>query len=156
MESVQMNKMMAYRGLAAILAAAFSAGSPALAQLNSGQPQILSTGQLITPLAPRGSSFQSLNPGLADNPEYTAGQAVQTALSPDKKTLGQIADDASDDRFAELEELLPKLPEVERIIGMRLALLPGAKDKETWAALQPIILGAGKLREPLKNSPSRM
>jgi DNA-binding beta-propeller fold protein YncE len=56
-------------------------------QLNSGQPQILSTGQQITPLAPNGSTFQALNPGLADNPQYTAGQAVQTALSPDKKTL---------------------------------------------------------------------
>jgi len=54
---------------------------------NNGEPQILSTGQRITPLAPRGSSFQALNPGLADNPEYTAGQAVQTVLSPDKKTL---------------------------------------------------------------------
>jgi len=63
------------------------AGAFASAQLNSGAPQIVSTGQQITPLAPRGSSFQALNPGLADNPEYTAGQAVQTALSPDHKTL---------------------------------------------------------------------
>jgi len=65
-----------------LLAAPFAS-----AQLNSGAPQILSTGQRITPLAPRGSNFQALNPRLADNPEYTAGQAVQTALSPDQKTL---------------------------------------------------------------------
>jgi DNA-binding beta-propeller fold protein YncE len=63
------------------------AGLPAAAQLNSEQPQILSTGQTITPLAPHGSIFLSLNPGLVDNPQYTAGQAVQTALSPNSKTL---------------------------------------------------------------------
>jgi DNA-binding beta-propeller fold protein YncE len=83
-----MNKMMTLKSIGAvILATAFSAGFPAVAQLNSGERQVLSTGQIITPLAPRGSSFQALNPGLADNPEFTAGQAVQTALSPDKKTL---------------------------------------------------------------------
>ena len=74
--------------VAAVALATFvCAPLPAVAQLNSGEPQILSTGQQITPLAPHGSSFQALNPGLADNPQYTAGQAVQTALSPDKKTL---------------------------------------------------------------------
>ena len=83
-----MKKMMILKGVTAgVLAAACSIGFPALAQLSSGQPQILSTGQLITPLAPRGASFQALNPRLADNPSYTAGQAVQTALSPDRKTL---------------------------------------------------------------------
>ncbi len=59
----------------------------AVAQPNSGDPQRLSTGQLITPLAPNGASFQPLNPGLADDPLYTAGQAVTTAVSPDAKTL---------------------------------------------------------------------
>lgn len=54
---------------------------------NTGQPQILSTGQRITPLAPNGARFSPLNPGLADNPEYTAGQAVSTVVSPDGKTL---------------------------------------------------------------------
>ncbi len=61
---------------------------PALAQIpNSGQPQVLSTGQRITPLAPNGARFTQLNPGLADNPGYTAGQAVTTVVSPDGKTL---------------------------------------------------------------------
>jgi DNA-binding beta-propeller fold protein YncE len=69
------------------LSQAISDVRTANAQLNSGQPQVLSTGQQITPLAPHGSTFQALNPELADNPQYTAGQAVQTALSPDKKTL---------------------------------------------------------------------
>ncbi|HLI76189.1 MAG TPA: alkaline phosphatase family protein [Acidobacteriaceae bacterium] len=55
--------------------------------LNTGEPQILSTGQRITPLAPRGASFQPLNPGLLDAPSYTVGQAVSTTISPDGKTL---------------------------------------------------------------------
>jgi len=85
---MQRNHVLEGRVVAGILYASVLLVMPfASAQLNSGEPQILSTGQRITPLAPRGSSFQALNPGLADNPEYTAGQAVQTVLSPDKKTL---------------------------------------------------------------------
>ncbi len=45
------------------------------------------SGQLITPTAAPGSVFQSLNPGLADHPDYRAGQAIKTALSPDGDTL---------------------------------------------------------------------
>ena len=59
----------------------------ASAQLNSGQPQVLSTNQTISPLAPRGATYQALNPHVADVPDYTVGQAVSTAVSPDKKTL---------------------------------------------------------------------
>ena len=63
-------------------------GAPcAVAQPNTGAPQILSTGQLITPLVPKGARFQPLNPNLADNPGYTVGQAVTTTISPDRKTL---------------------------------------------------------------------
>jgi YVTN family beta-propeller protein len=74
----------------AVVALGIGAGLSAFPQLNTGQPQSLSTGQKITPLAPHGSTFKALNPGLADNPQYTAGQAVQTALSPDKKTLAVL------------------------------------------------------------------
>ena len=70
-----------------LLAFAMPAVYSANAQPNSGEPQWLSTGQIITPLAPNGASFQALNPGLADMPQYTAGQAVTTAVSPDGKTL---------------------------------------------------------------------
>jgi len=44
-------------------------------------------GTQITPLAPEGSTFVGLNPGLADNPDWLAGQAVSTVVSPDRKTL---------------------------------------------------------------------
>ena len=45
------------------------------------------TGQQITPLAPRGSRFTYLNPGLAKYPDHVVGQAVSTVTSPDHKTL---------------------------------------------------------------------
>jgi DNA-binding beta-propeller fold protein YncE len=45
------------------------------------------TGMRITPTAARGSTFQGLNPGLANYPNFVAGQAVATAVSPDGKTL---------------------------------------------------------------------
>ncbi len=79
----------AHGALAAVsLASVCFLASPATsAQLNTGEPQILSTNQTITPLAPRGASFEPLNPGLLDNPGYTVGQAVSTAVSPDFRTL---------------------------------------------------------------------
>ncbi|MCX5973266.1 MAG: phosphoesterase, partial [Coprothermobacterota bacterium] len=55
---------------------------------SSGSIQYLpNMGQQITPLAPQGSHFEPLNPDLADNPAWLAGQAVTTVVSPDKKTL---------------------------------------------------------------------
>ncbi len=45
------------------------------------------TGQTLTPLAPRRARFEPLNPGLADNPQFLAGQAETTVTSPDYKTL---------------------------------------------------------------------
>ena len=48
---------------------------------------IPNTGQLLTPTAPAGARFEPLNPGLANYPEYLAGQAVTTVVSPDAKTL---------------------------------------------------------------------
>jgi DNA-binding beta-propeller fold protein YncE len=45
------------------------------------------SGQIITPLAPTGAVFSKLNPGLKDFPDYTVGQAVKTAISPDGNTL---------------------------------------------------------------------
>jgi len=53
-----------------------------------GAQQIIpNSGQQITPTAPTGSSFVPLNPGLSDNPQYLAGQAVTSVVSPDGNTL---------------------------------------------------------------------
>ena len=69
-----------------ILAAAMLAPL-SMAQARSAQPQQMPSGQWITPLAPTGTVFKKLNPGLKDFPDYTAGQAVKTAISPDGGTL---------------------------------------------------------------------
>ncbi len=49
--------------------------------------RLLPTGKRITPLAAPGAHFELLNPGLKEFPQYVAGQAMSTAISPDKKTL---------------------------------------------------------------------
>jgi DNA-binding beta-propeller fold protein YncE len=49
--------------------------------------EALPDGQSITPTAAPGAAFTSLNPGLADYPKFTAGQAVTSIVSPDGKTL---------------------------------------------------------------------
>ena len=61
-------------------------GAPAHAQ---PQPQQLpNMGQQITPLAPQGSQFQGLNPGLAPPAQdWLASQAVSSVVSPDRKTM---------------------------------------------------------------------
>jgi YVTN family beta-propeller protein len=72
-----------------LLAAVLVAGqmTSAHAQESDARPQQMPSGQLITPLAPAGAKFSGLNPGLKDFPDYTVGQAVKTALSPDGNTL---------------------------------------------------------------------
>ncbi|MBN1313951.1 MAG: beta-propeller fold lactonase family protein [Anaerolineales bacterium] len=44
-------------------------------------------GQQISPLAPQDSRFETMNPDLSDNPDWLAGQAVTTVVSPDKRTM---------------------------------------------------------------------
>ncbi|HMJ51755.1 MAG TPA: hypothetical protein VK540_06745 [Polyangiaceae bacterium] len=53
----------------------------------SAAPLQLVTGQFITPTAPRGAVQQLLNPGLAAYPNFVAGEAVRSQLSPDGTTL---------------------------------------------------------------------
>ena len=47
----------------------------------------LPTGMRITPTAAPGAHFSALNPNLPGSPEFTVGQAVSTAISPDGRTL---------------------------------------------------------------------
>src|SRR5215470_15084965 len=51
---------------------------------NAGQT---ATGQYITPTALGGAVQQALNPGLPAYPNFFAGEAVRSQLSPDGKTL---------------------------------------------------------------------
>jgi YVTN family beta-propeller protein len=48
------------------------------------------TGQYITPTAPKGAVQQYLNPQLPAYPNFIAGEAVRSQLSPDGKTLAVI------------------------------------------------------------------
>lgn len=50
----------------------------------------LPTGQYITPTIIKGSVQQYLNPGLPDYPNFVAGEAVRSQLSPDGRTLAII------------------------------------------------------------------
>jgi len=60
---------------------------------NRGEPTgplPLATGQFITPKVIKGAVQQYLNPGLADYPNFVAGEAVRSQLSPDGTTLAII------------------------------------------------------------------
>jgi DNA-binding beta-propeller fold protein YncE len=50
----------------------------------------LPTGQYVTPTFVRGAVQQFLNPGLTDYPDFIAGEAVRSRLSPDGATLAII------------------------------------------------------------------
>ena len=50
----------------------------------------LATGQYITPTFIDGAVQQFLNPGLAGYPNFVAGEAVRSQLSPDGTTLAII------------------------------------------------------------------
>ncbi|HWF78621.1 MAG TPA: beta-propeller fold lactonase family protein [Caulobacteraceae bacterium] len=72
-------------GVAAALA--LTAGFGVATGARAEPPQFTPTGQFITPRAAPGAIFEPLNPGLAGDPNYTAGQASAVALSPDARTL---------------------------------------------------------------------
>jgi YVTN family beta-propeller protein len=57
------------------------------AQKNVSAPELLPTGQAITPTAAPLSRFQTLKPGLTGYPNHEVGFAVATAISPDGATL---------------------------------------------------------------------
>ncbi len=50
----------------------------------------LPNGQYVTPTSVHGTVQQFLNPGLPDHPNFVAGEAVRSQLSPDGRTLAII------------------------------------------------------------------
>jgi len=86
-----MSKMTWHTGLrrALVMASALSSLSfPAFAEnIDQRDASALPSGQFITPTAPPGSLFTGLNPGLKDFPNFLAGRAVKTVVSPDGQTL---------------------------------------------------------------------
>src|SRR5215467_1051032 len=75
---------------AAILASAAQIAMPAHADHELNKGQRLATGQFITPTFLRGAVQQSLNPGLPAYPNFVAGEAVRSQLSPDGTTLAVL------------------------------------------------------------------
>src|SRR6267143_7189855 len=72
------------------ISTAISIGAVISAKADNDGPKkgtFIPTGVRITPSAAPGSSFQALNPGLSFDPNFTVGQAVTTATSPDGNTL---------------------------------------------------------------------
>ena len=53
-------------------------------------PLQIATGQYVTPAAVPGAMQQFLNPGLAAYPDFVAGEAVRSQLSPDGATLAVL------------------------------------------------------------------
>jgi YVTN family beta-propeller protein len=72
---------------ACVIGAIIASAAIVHAQKNGNSPELLPTGQAITPAAAPLSKFQSLKPGLAGYPNREVGYAVSTAVSPDGSTL---------------------------------------------------------------------
>jgi YVTN family beta-propeller protein len=75
----------------AVLASAAQIVMPAHAdEFERSKPVRLATGQFVTPTFLRGAVQQFLNPGLPAYPNFIAGEAVKSQLSPDGTTLAVI------------------------------------------------------------------
>ena len=74
----------------AILASAAQIVMPAHADPQATRGLRLATGQFVTPTFLRGAVQQFLNPGLPAYPNFVAGEAVRSQLSPDGTTLAVI------------------------------------------------------------------
>jgi YVTN family beta-propeller protein len=90
-----MMKQKKFRGLleATILASVVQIVPQAHAdvtELSKARPVQLPSGQYVTPTFVRGAVQQFLNPGLPAYPNFVAGEAVKSQLSPDGKTLAVI------------------------------------------------------------------
>lgn len=78
------SKVLCYVFVIAAMSARFvSAQLPSTVQAQS----LPNSSQQITPTAPTDSRFEPLNPDLSDMPEYTAGNAVTSIVSPDRQTM---------------------------------------------------------------------
>jgi DNA-binding beta-propeller fold protein YncE len=92
MSKFSVKKSIAAVSVSLILGAASSATAVAATPVSSSFPinvngELLPTGKRIMPTATPNSVFMNLNPHLSTRPNFLADHAVDTALSPDGKTL---------------------------------------------------------------------
>src|ERR1041384_2567573 len=73
--------------LMSVCVALLSLSARAQQKKRASAAEELPTGMSITPLAARGSTLQTLNPGLPDLPDFTVDHPISTAVSPDGNTL---------------------------------------------------------------------
>ena len=85
-----MNKSATLDSVAFGLTAALVLASPSARAEPPPAPAQLATGQYISPAAVRGARQQFLNPGLPAYPNFIAGEAVRSQLSPDGRTLAVL------------------------------------------------------------------
>ena len=97
--------MMRSVNLLALAAALLPAVIPGL---GAWADEVTPTGQYLTPTATPGAIFQPLNPHIAQDPDYTAGQASAMAISPDGKTL-LILTSGFNRMFGSKGDILPAL-----------------------------------------------
>jgi YVTN family beta-propeller protein len=135
----------------------------------------LATGQYVTPTALRGSAQQFLNPGLAAYPDFIAGEAVRSQLSPDGNTLavlcaGQnslIKTDGSTDTAASTQFIFlydvsgshkraPLLKQVLTPINAHVGLVFSPDGKQLYAAggRDDLVRVYGKTSETWTEAPS--
>jgi YVTN family beta-propeller protein len=87
-ENPSMKTRMLLRSITYGLAAA---GVAVSLEARADEPAMqLATGQFVTPTAARGALQQFLNPGLPAYPNFVAGEAVRSQLSPDGTTLAVL------------------------------------------------------------------
>src|SRR5215510_4042453 len=77
-------------GVVAVALLAWAARADLRARNDEQTGTILPTGQFVTPTALEDAVQQYLNPGLPNYPNFIAGEAVKSQLSPDGATLAVI------------------------------------------------------------------
>ena len=76
---------------------------------------------------------------IAGYPRVVERWIAQAGRIKTEAELARAAGDAIAYRFRDLEELLPKLPDRQRKLSMRLALLPSSSNADDWKALGPVV-----------------
>ena len=82
--------------------------------------------------------------------QWTSPFRAQSMRS--REDLARVAEDANNFRYAEFEKLMPELSESERLLAIRLALLPTTSSADDWRALRALVLDGC----PAKNLDSLM
>jgi len=106
-----------------ILVLAGLANAQSSARLDDGDDKKSPTppGLYITPTALANAVQQPLNPGLANYPDFIAGQAVKGVVSPDGKTLAILTAGMNSLYYPNTASTSPDLYSSSRLVTLRLS-----------------------------------